>query len=126
MSAIKLIRGNGSPLTWSVPLLGVIANGDTSSPLTSGWCQAADRNMAIQLLWTGTTSGAFSVELSNDGINVAQTLVDADFSPAPLSNPAGGAGSTAASFVSNYVFFRIKFARISGTGTLTGVVNMKR
>ena len=126
MSAIKLIRGNGSQLTWSVPLLGVISNGDTSSSLTSEWCQAADRNMAIQIVWTGTTSGSFSVELSNDGINVAQTLVDADFSPAPLSSPSGGAGSTAASFVSNYVFFRIKFARISGTGTLAGIVNMKR
>lgn len=126
MATMKLIRGNGSNLTWSVPLLGVFTNGDASGNLTSDWCQAADRHIALQLLWTGTTSGSFTVELSNDGANVAYTLTDADFSPAPLSNASGGAGGTAASFDTNYVFFRVKFAVVSGSGTLTGVVNMKR
>ena len=126
MTNQKLIRGNGEALTWSVPLLGVIANGNAAYSNTSAWCQAADRHLSVQLLWTGTTSGSFSVELSNDGQNVAYTLVDSDFSPAPLSNPSGGVGGTAASFVSNYVFFRIKFTAVSGSGTLTGTVNMKR
>lgn len=124
--AHKMVRGNGEALTWSAFLAGVPSDGDTSVSLTSIWLQAADRHISLQLMWTGTTNGSFSVELSNDGNNVAQTLVDADFSPAPLSNASGGAGGTAASFISNYVFFRVKFTCISGTGKLNGTANMKR
>lgn len=123
--AQKLIRGNNELLTWSSFLAGVSTDGDASQSITSDWCQAADRHIGLQFVWTGTPSGPLFVELSNDGVNVAQTIAAEDFLPA-LVSPAGSAGSTASTMTAYYTFFRVKFTCFSGSGTLNGIVVMKR
>lgn len=125
-SPIKLVRGASSAITWSTPLLGVFTDGDSSVANTSDWILAGDRNVSLQSVWTGTTSGCVSIELSNDAVNVAYSLTDADYTIKPTGCPAGGPGSGAASFECDFVYFRIRFAPVAGSaGKINCFASMK-
>jgi hypothetical protein len=124
--SIKLVRGDSSQLTWSVPLLGSPTDGNSAVENVSGWFMASDRNIAIQSVWTGATSGTFYIDLSNDGVNVAYTMTDADYTIKPAGMPSGGPGSSAASFECDFIFGRIRFYPAAGSsGALNSFVSMK-
>lgn len=75
--------------------------------------------LSLQLVWTGTPAGDFTVEYSNDDVTYV-----ADSSS---SSAAGGAAGTALYnvFEQYSKYARVKFTRSGGTGTLTVVVNGK-
>lgn len=99
----------------------VVSAGDMSGNLTSKVTviNYLD-NLCYQLVWTGTPTGTFQVEVSLDGINwTALTL-----SPVPAASGSAGSyyvdlNQLSASFV------RIKYVFGSGTGTLTATVSGK-
>lgn len=72
-------------------------------------------NIGLEVTYTGTPTGTFSVMVSNSGINFYALT----FSPA-LTQPAGGAGGYAIDL--NQVPFKymsLQYANTSGTGVLT-------
>jgi len=72
-------------------------------------------NIGLEVSWTGTPTGVFSVGVSNSGIN----FFDLTFSPA-LSQPAGSASGYAVNLNQlPFKYMRLKYVNTSGTGTLT-------
>lgn len=115
-------------ITWDSMLNADPKQGDMSqTTLYSDWMFSEEQKSAHTLAWDGdgVPVGAFSVQLSMDGVNVDHTLVASDFSPA-LTAPAGTASRFAFEVKSVLPYRRIKYARTSGTGTLTGLSRTKR
>ncbi len=72
-------------------------------------------NMGLEVTWTGTPTGTFSVMVSNSGINFYALT----FNPV-LAQPAGSASGYAVNL--NQLPFRyimLQYVNASGTGTLT-------
>lgn len=72
---------------------------------------------SIQFVWTGTTTGVISVNVSNDGIDwSAFTAFDQ-----ALVQPSGSAGNMIAIPKSNagYQYVQAVYTNTSGTGTVT-------
>jgi len=117
------------PLKWNKKLVGVETNGDMEQTCTSSWVGMCQGNVAIDLRWpvTGSPAGVFTVQLSNDGTNVAHTYAVTDFSPA-MSNPAGSASSTAGRLVDNpFPWIRVVYTVSSGGAgaALTGTISVR-
>ena len=98
----------------------LIVDGDMSSNITSSPTNIlhTDR-VGCQLTWTGTPTGSFSVEVSND-MTTWITLT--------LSTSITASGSADSAFIdveSAAKFVRIKYAATSGTGTLQAHITAK-
>lgn len=97
----------------------------TSAPvLASG----ANTSLSFQNIWTGTPTGTFSYEGSNDvdPINNAVVGWSAVTPDVAAVNPAGAAGGTVAVFkVPYYRWYREKYTNASGAGTLTAIAEGK-
>jgi hypothetical protein len=78
-------------------------------------------NMGLEVTWTGTPTGTFSVMVSNSGINFYALT----FSPT-LTQPAGTAGGYAVDL--NQLPFRyvmLQYTNSTGSGTLTAYGQVK-
>lgn len=78
-------------------------------------------NQGIELTWTGTPTGTFSVMVSNSGIN----FYSLTFSP-PLTQPAGsGGGYVIALQAVPFQYMFIQYVNASGSGTVTAYSQCK-
>lgn len=78
-------------------------------------------NQGIELTWTGTPTGTFSIMVSNSGINFYALT----FNPV-LAQPAGSAGGYVISLTAipfQYMF--IQYVNASGSGTVTAYSQAK-
>ena len=87
--------------------------------------------ISYTLVWTGTPTGTFSVEVSNDykrssaGVVLnAGTWVPLTLSAATVASGAAGSGFIDIDGVAAYAI-RLKYTATSGAGTLNAVVNGK-
>jgi hypothetical protein len=72
-------------------------------------------NQGLEVTWTGTPAGTFSVMVSNSGINFYALT----FNPV-LTQPAGSAGGYAIDLNQlPFKYVMLQYTNISGTGTLT-------
>lgn len=77
-------------------------------------------DFSVQFIWTGTPTGAFFVEGSTDNVNF-QPL---SLSPAPVA--AGSADNWLVEVLGlTCPYFRLRYARTSGTGFLTANIFAK-
>lgn len=84
-------------------------------------------NVAIELIWTGTPNGTFTVDGSLDYAltnGAAGTWVSLTLSPAPA---AAGSASNALINLNGLAFpwIRVTYTNASSTGTLTGYISGK-
>jgi hypothetical protein len=95
-----------------------------SGDLVGNWLSiSAGRHLSYEFLWTGTPTGVLSFQVSNDGTNPFP--IAGTFSP-PITQPAGGAGSSFVDLVvTDAAFIRPIYTRTSGAGTITGIVMLK-
>lgn len=84
-----------------------------------GYACRGMRYFAIQGSYTGTPTGDFSIEVSNDG----STWDAVSLTSAPAAS--GAAGTFAIDLTTNFPVFRVKYTRVSGTGSLTVTVTTK-
>jgi uncharacterized membrane protein len=72
-------------------------------------------NLGLEVTWTGTPTGTFTVNGSNSGIN----FYPLTFSPV-LTQPAGGAGGYLIDLTQYpFKYILLEYVNSSGTGTIT-------
>jgi len=99
----------------------MITDGDMSGDITGTAVNIQNLdNLAIQLVFTGTPTGTFSVQGSVDN----STYIDVTLSPSPV---ASGSGDSILINMNNVAFtwIRVKYNRTSGTGTLNANIVAK-
>lgn len=117
--------GNPFTLKWTVAsAAGDFAIGSTAGNVESEWVPFHRRHVGIGLVWTGTTSGAITIRISNDKTNYS-TLANTDFTP-NFTNPAGTASHAEMSLQSDFLWFKVVYTRSGGTGTITGTAVEKK
>jgi hypothetical protein len=91
----------------------LIVDGDMSSDITGPSTNILhlDR-VGFQLLWTGSPTGTFSVQVSNDEVTWADLTLSAAIAAAGSGDNAFIDAETGAAFI------RVKYSASSGTGTL--------
>ena len=78
-------------------------------------------NCGLEVTWTGTPTGTFTVQVSNSGINFYALT----FSPA-LAQPAGSAGGYAVDLNQlPFKYFMLQYTNSSGSGVLTVYAQVK-
>ncbi len=100
-------------------LAGVMASTNTIYSNILGLRQTD--NQGIELTWTGTPTGTFSIMVSNSGVNFYALT----FNPV-LAQPSGSAGGYVISLTAipfQYMF--IKYVNASGSGTVTAYSQAK-
>lgn len=88
--------------------------------------------MAIQLYWSGTPTGTFSIQgsmnynLSTLGSNVLNAGTWDDMGITTANSPAGSAGHTLIDITATGIsWIRVVYTNSSGSGTLTGMAQTK-
>lgn len=111
--------------TYGLKSEGVAVSG-TTTYYSKAWGAAGSTGQAMQLEWTGTPTGTFTLWWSSKPnpsmTDDADWIQDTDFAPV---NPAGSAssfGDNAA--IMNANLKRIKYVNASGSGTLKGWVTV--
>lgn len=74
-------------------------------------------NIGLQISWTGTPTGTFTVKASNDRV----TFYDLTFTP-PLTNPSGGSGGGQLVNINQLPYRFMKFVYVNSVGS--GVLNV--
>lgn len=92
------------------------------------WCGHAYVG-ALQLVWTGTPVGDFTVQASNNNTQPTNPPTDPS-NWTTLSSSTVAAGGAGGDFiyqldVLGYLWVRVVFTRTSGSGALTLIANMK-
>jgi hypothetical protein len=88
-------------------------------------------NIGIQLNWTGSPSGTFDVQISNDHVqDPSGNITNAgNFISIPLSPAITATGTPNTAFIdvnqSGAIFIRVNYNRISGTGVLDAYISAK-
>lgn len=88
-------------------------------------------NVGLQLNWTGTPVGTFSVQVSNDHAEnpLGNVTVAGNWTTLTLSASVTAAGSADTAFIdinqSGAYFLRVVYTRTSGTGTLNCYLTAK-
>ena len=110
-----------------------IVSGDMSQSLITSKISNIEflDNIGIQLVWTGTPTGTFSVELSVDyqqdqqgNVLNAGTWTPMTFSSTPVASGAAGNIYIDINQISA-PWMRVKYTKTSGTGTLQGWLTAK-
>lgn len=116
-----------SPITGFLPIQAALANGSTPSGTVGGVMSSTNTiysqiictqnmdNGGLEVTWTGTPTGTFSVVVSNSGL----TFYALTFNPT-LAQPAGSGGGYAVDL--NQLPFRylmLQYVNASGSGLLT-------
>jgi hypothetical protein len=112
----------------------IITAGSMSGALTSDATsiQYMD-NICIELVWTGTPTGTFSIEGSltyqtnsvGTGVSNAGTWVPITLTPPPAAT--GSAGSILLDLNQlSFPYIRVKYSPTSGSGTLTATIGGKQ
>ena len=98
----------------------LVVDGDMSSNITSSSTNILHMDrVGYQLVWTGTPTGDFSVEVSNDD----STWQAISFDTTP--DAAGSAGSHFLEIETAAKFIRLKYTAGSGSGTLQAHITGK-
>lgn len=101
--------------------IAIITAGDMSGSLTSSVTNINFLdNIGIQLIFTGSPTGTFSVEVSND--NTSWTALS--LSPAPAASGSAGNQYIDLNQLSA-AWIRTKYTRTSGSGSLTAYLSAK-
>ncbi len=80
-------------------------------------------NIGIQVVWSGTPTGTFDVQVSMDPVNLGWQSVP--FAPVPTA-PAGAAGTNWFEInQSPAAYVRLVYTRVSGTGTVNAQIAIK-
>lgn len=116
-----------SPVTGFMPLFPPGTGGSTPSGTIAGamastntiYSQILEQsrmdNIGLEVNWTGTPTGTFSVMVSNSGINFYALT----FNPT-LTQPTGSASGIAVNLNQlPFKYVMLKYVNASGTGTLT-------
>lgn len=78
-------------------------------------------NCGLEVTWTGTPTGTFTVQVSNSGIN----FYSLTFTPA-LTQPAGSSGGYAIDLNQlPFKYMMLQYSNTSGSGSLTVYAQMK-
>lgn len=125
-----------NPATGFLPLNANTANGgSTPSKVPAGTMAATDTiysqimdvsrfdNIGLELVWSGTPTGAFQIMASVSGQNFTPLTFCSDFA---TDQPIGASGSLLVN-LNNYPFryFMVQYTNVSGAGSLTGSAQMK-
>lgn len=106
-----------------LPPYKIISAGDMSADITGPLTNVSTLdNLGIQLSWSGSPTGNFFIDATLDG---GTTWTPLSLSPAPVAS--GGAGNWYVDL--NQIAFsgvRVRYARTSGTGTLTAYISGKQ
>lgn len=112
------------PADSGAPRQSGVAVSSTTTYYSDPWSKGGADGHSIQLEWTGTPTGTFTLWYSNkpnpDRSSDADWIQDTTFTPV---NPAGAAskmGDNVANFKANLK--RIKYVNASGSGNLFGYV----
>lgn len=110
----------------------LISSGNMASSITSSAQESQYQdNIAIQLIWTGSPVGAFSIQVSVDYKEDAEKniIVAGTWSTLTLSNAITASGSGDNAYIDlnqlSAPYYRIVYTRTSGTGTLNAYVSSK-
>ena len=105
-----------------IPPVHLVTNGsmagDITGPATNFSVQGFSR-MSFQFIWTGTPTGSFFVDVSQNATDWAPLPL----SPAPVA--AGIAGNAFVDAQTGAVYMRVRYVRTSGTGTLNVIADAK-
>ena len=98
----------------------LIVDGDMSEDITGPSTNIlyTDR-VGFQLSWTGTPTGSFSIEVSNDEVVWVALTLSATVTAAGSADDAFIDAETAAKFI------RVKYSDTSGSGTLQAHITAK-
>lgn len=110
----------------------IITNGDMSSNITSKVVPIIlQDNIAIQLVWTGTPTGAFNFQVSSNYEQdmFGNVLSAGDWVTLPLSPAITASGSADVALVDlnqlGAAYVRVQYAASSGTGVLNATLTAK-
>ena len=105
-----------------IPPVHLVTNGDMAGditgPATNFSIQGFSR-VAVQFIFTGTPTGSFFVDVSQDATNWAALPL----SPAPVAS--GAAGNAFVDAQTGAVYMRVRYVRTSGTGSLNVIADAK-
>ena len=104
-----------------LPVYPIVVNGDMSTTITSSdtTIKYTD-NVGIQAVFTGTPTGTFSVQVSNDQVNWDSIT----FSSAPVAVGAAGSVYMDVNQMSA-PYIRLVYTPVSGNGTLNATITAK-
>ena len=104
----------------------IIDAGDMSGDLSAETSLRYLDNCAIQLIWTGTPTGDFAFDVSNDGLNWSPIQVTSESGTYSAPSAAGSAGNHM--IVLNQVpcdKIRVRYIFSAGAGALTAKIIAK-
>lgn len=109
------------------PTTGLLASGvmsGTNTIYSNIICLAQDDTYALDLIWTGTPTGSYTVFFSVGGVGF-NALQNSDYSATP-TQPAGSADNSTVCFGVNALrYIYIKYINSSGTGALRAQMEAK-
>lgn len=87
-------------------------------------------NIGIQVIWTGTPTGTFGMEVSNTAtVGADGTVSGGTWSTYTLTSPPAPSGSSSSGIIPinqlPYAFMRLTYTAVSGAGNLTAVLTAK-
>ncbi len=110
----------------------IIASTSMGASITSAAVETRlQDNIGVQLHWTGTPVGTFTVQISMDHLQDANgnIQVPGHWITLPLSPSITASGSPDDAYIDlnqlSAVYIRIIYTRVSGSGTLDAFVNAK-
>lgn len=110
----------------------IITNGSMAGNLTSTIMEVKQQdNIGIQLNWTGTPVGTFTVLVSMDHVRdiYQNVLVAGNFISLPLSPAITASGSGDIAYIDlnqlSAAYVEVIYTRTSGTGTLNAFITAK-
>lgn len=98
----------------------ILAAGDMSASLsTNGVDMLSLPFGAIELVWTGTPTGTFTVDGSIDAVTSPSGVTNWFNTGTTVTAPAGSASSTLVNLTTiGYRWIRVSYTRVSGSGSL--------